>query len=107
MGELGSVARIEDIFHLAMIQTYHDAKKYCDYNPTRFYQKVIEKGGLAAAKEFLSSEKPQSGLTTLWECGRLDISMEAHVINPQFESLFTEDERETARKRLVDYGWED
>lgn len=95
------MAKLEDEFHLAMLQIYHNAKKYCDYNPTRFYQMVNENGGLVTAKALLSSQEPQAGLTTLWECERLDLSMEALVIDPQF----SEEERVTARERLVAYGW--
>jgi len=43
----------------------------------------------------------------LWECGRLDLSMEALVIDPRFEELFSAEEREIARERLVAYGWEE
>ena len=94
-------------FHLAMLQIYHNAKKYCDYNPIRFYQMVNENGGVATAKALLSSQEPQSGLTTLWECERLDLSMEALVIDPHFEALFSEEEREAARERLEACGYED
>ena len=65
-----------------------------------------EKGGLATAKALLASQEPQSGLTTLWECGRLDLSVEALVIDLGFEPLFSEEERETARERLAAYGYE-
>lgn len=96
----------EDEFHQAMLRIYHQAKKHCNYNATRFYQMVNEKGGLAAARVLLASQEPQSGLTTLLECGRLDLSMEALVIDPRFEPLFSEEEREAARERLVAYGYE-
>lgn len=97
--------KMENILHEEMLQIYHQAKKHCNYNATRFFQMVNEKGGLTTAKSLLSSREPQSGLTTLWECGRLDLSMEALVIDPRFEDLFSVDEREMARECLVAYGW--
>lgn len=65
-----------------------------------------EKGGLVTAKALLSSQEPQSGLTTMWECGRFELSMEALVLDPRFETLFSVEEREIARELLVAYGWE-
>jgi len=94
-------------FHQAMLQIYHQAKKHCNYTPTRFYQMVNEKGGLAAAKALLASPEPQSGLTILWECGRLDLSMEALVIDLRFGPLFSVEEREEARERLVARDWKE
>lgn len=101
--------KLEQIFHLEMLEIYYLAKedKDCNYTPTRFYQMVNEKGGVATAKILLANQEPQSGLTTLWECGHLDLSMEALVIDPRFEDLFNEKERAVARERLVAYGWDD
>ena len=101
------MAKLEDDFHLEMLQIYHQAKKDCNYNATRFYQMVNEKGRLATAKALFPSQEPQSGLTTLWECGRLDLSMEALVIDSRFEKLFSLENLEMAKERLVAYGWEE
>jgi hypothetical protein len=46
------------------------------------------------------------GFTTLWEHGRLDLSVEAHVLRPEFVGLFSAEERAIAAKRLSDYGYE-
>lgn len=45
------------------------------------------------------------GFPTLWEGGRLDLCVEAHVLRPEFEPLFDDAERRTARRRLSDYGY--
>ena len=100
------MVKLVDEFHNEMIEIYHQAKEKCNYTAIRFLQMVIDKGGVTAAKELLSSEKPQEGLTRLWECGQLDISMEALVLDPRFESLFTGEERRTAKERLEAYCWE-
>ena len=94
-------------FHVSMLNIYYKAKQYCNYNPTRFHQMVQEHGGVETAKRLLATPDVQVGLTTLWECGRLDLSMEALVIDPRFEELFSAEEREIARERLVAYGWEE
>lgn len=100
------MSNLDDEFHLEMIQIYHLAKKHCNYNATRFFQMVNDNGGLATAKILLSSQEPQAGLTKLWDCDRLDLSVEALVINPRFSLLFSEKEGKDARARLVSYGWE-
>jgi hypothetical protein len=42
----------------------------------------------------------------LWERGRLDLTVEALVFdNAKFQSLFTAEEVEIARKRLVRYEY--
>jgi len=95
----------ETAFHNAMLGIYEKAKEECRYNATYFLRMVMEMGGVAAAKRLLSSNVPQSGLFELWECGRLDISMEALVLNPRFRSLFTEEELKTDEQRLKDLGY--
>ena len=93
---------VKFVFHEEMLGIYEKAKKECGYNATRFFQKVREVGGVAAAKQWLSSDTPQEGLFKLWELGRLDLSMEALVLRKQFRGLFTEEELARARKRLHD-----
>lgn len=92
-------------FHNAMLQIYRDAKKNCDYNATRFLAMVNEKGGYATAQILLATDTVSEGLTAIWECGRLDLTVEALVLRPQFESLFSAQEKATATKRLTDYGY--
>lgn len=96
---------LEDQFHGAMVQIYEQAKAECDYVATRFIQMVAEKGGLRTAKELLSKDSPQEGFTRLWECGRLDLTVEALVLKPKFASLFNKAEREEARRRLEEYDY--
>jgi hypothetical protein len=90
----------ELIFHEEMLGIYEKAKKECGYNATRFLQMVQEKGGLKAAKQWLSTDTPQEGLFKLWELSRLDLSMERLVLRKQFRKLFTDQELAIARKRL-------
>ena len=92
-------------FDAAMLDTYHRAKRECRYHATYFLRLLEELGGVAAAKRLLASENPAAGLTTLWECGRLDLSVEAKVLLPEFAELFTEEERAAAKARLQAFGY--
>lgn len=89
-----------------MILIYERARGECKYTPTRFLQLVAQHGGVAAARHLLASEAPQYGFTELWECGRLDLTVEAHVLKPEFAELFTDAERAIARERLEEYGYQ-
>lgn len=64
-----------------------------------------DRGGVDAATQLLHGP-PSDGFTTLWEKGRLDLSVEYHVLDPQFSRLFTEEERGIARDRLEQFGFD-
>lgn len=99
------MANLERQFHTAMLGIYEIAKKNCNYNATRFLAVVNEKGGYRTAQTLLGTDKVSEGLTAIWECGRLDLTVEALVLRPEFAPLFTAEEKATATKRLKDYGY--
>lgn len=88
-----------------MISIYETAKLELGYNATRFVQMISDQGGLPTARQLLWSDAPSEGFTRLWERGRLDLTVEAHVLLDEFESVFTDQDREQARSRLKAYGW--
>jgi len=93
-------------FHQAMLEIYKAALDECRYRPTRFLQMVTEHGGVEAAKILINAQEPSDGFTRLWECDRLDLTVEAHAIKPEFAELFTEEEGQKARRRLEEYGYQ-
>lgn len=97
---------LEKKFNVDMQNIYITAKKELGYNATRFLQLISEKGGLHAAKQLISKNGGTYGFEVLWENNRLDLSVEAHVLNPQYSELFTEDEKEICRNRLREFGFE-
>jgi hypothetical protein len=96
---------LESLFHARMLEVYDQAKNECSYNATRFRQLVNAVGGLAAAKTLLNGSRHSEGLTRLWEAGRLDISMEATVLQEPWCRLFSPEELAVARKRLEALGY--
>ncbi|MDY6914074.1 MAG: hypothetical protein SVT52_06435 [Planctomycetota bacterium] len=99
-------AEIEREFDAAMMQIYHRALKEAKYNATRYLQMLHEHGGLATAQILLHSPTVSDGYTALWEKKRLDLTVEALILQPDWQGLFTDAEREIARKRLEDYGFD-
>ena len=92
---------LERNFHRAMLNIYSEADKL-GYRPTYFRRMVQDIGGLATAKRFLSTPYRQSGFDRLRNLGRLDLSVEAHVLTYPWSTLFTVREKEEARRRLRD-----
>lgn len=88
-----------------MAAIYDAAVQECKYHATRFIQMVRADGGLATARTLLDSDTLSDGLTRLWECGRLDLSLEALILQDEWAPLFTDVERERARMRLKGLGF--
>jgi hypothetical protein len=97
-------SKLEVAFHQEMLGIYESAKDRCSYTASRFVQMVRERGGIQAAKGLLHSSHYPEGLTTLWECGCLDISMEALVLKEPWRQFFSDEELAVAEKRLHDLG---
>jgi hypothetical protein len=67
---------------------------------------VSDKGGLSTAKYLINTPKPSDGYTHLYERGRLDLTVEAMIVeNPKWYPLFTVEEIAAAKKRLIKYGY--
>lgn len=96
---------LEREFHREMVNIYNRAQNEANYVATRFIQMVAEHGGLATAKILINTAIPSEGYTTLWEKGRLDLTVEALVAeDPRWKVLFSPDEIEKAKQRLREYG---
>lgn len=76
------------------------------YRPTRFRLMVAEHGGVEAVRRLLAASGTSEGFATLWAAQRLDLSVEAHALLPEFEQLFTDRERQEAKRRLLAHGFD-
>lgn len=97
---------LEIKFNADMKSIYDRAKKELGYNATRFLQLLSQVGGIEAAKKLISKDGGTYGFEVLWENKRLDLSVEAHVLKPEYENLFTEEERELCKDRLSKFGFD-
>ena len=97
---------LESRFHEAMIDIYRRARSDAGYNATRFLQMVSDQGGYEAARTLIHASKPSDGYTALWERGHLELTVEALILRPEWHDLFSEIERNIARQRLADYGYD-
>ncbi|MCC6442592.1 MAG: hypothetical protein IT210_03930 [Armatimonadetes bacterium] len=72
------------------------------YTPTRYLELARQYGSVTAVKMLLRTGEDgiQEGLIRLWELGRLDLSLEAMVLQEKYALLFADAERQIARGRL-------
>ena len=98
--------RLEEEFHSAMEDIYRRAREEAGYNATVFLRMVAEHGGLETARRLINAPTVSDGYTALWEKRRLNLTVEAKVIEtPRFHELFTKYELEICRRRLSEYGY--
>lgn len=97
---------LEDELTEAFIDGYHVAGKEVGYWGRRFLQAVRRNGGLATAKRMLlpRNEGQRKGLDALLEANRPELTVEAIVLQPRLQGLFTAAELATTKERLGEYG---
>jgi hypothetical protein len=97
---------IERDFDVAMLGIYTRAKVEANYTAKIYFDMLNRHRGLATAKALINATKPSDGYTALYERDRLDLTVEAMVLNePRWHSLFLPEEIEKAEKRLKQYGY--
>ena len=98
---------LEAQFTEAMFNVYRRAKAEAKYNATLFLQMVTDNGGRMTAKTLINAPQPSDGYTALYLLGRLDLTVEAVVVeNPRWHELFTPEELDKSAKRLRAYRYE-
>jgi hypothetical protein len=113
----GSASPLERRFHDAMVDIFRlageatrkggpDGRVMRGYWASYFLRGVRNHGGVAYAHQLLSAEGTTDGFRRLTEEDRLDLTMEALVLRPEYESLFTPGERSVAASRLARAGYQ-
>ena len=96
---------LEAQFDTAMLGIYTRAKSDAGYDAHRFFGMLDERGGLETARHLINASKVSEGYAALWERGRLDLTVEALILDEKWRPLFSKAEREIAIRRLRDYGF--
>lgn len=92
-------------FDEAMLEVYRRARSEAGYNASRFLGMLNDMGGLRTARALLHAPAVSDGYTALWERQRLDLTVEAVILHPEWHPLFSDHERQIARERLEEYGF--
>jgi hypothetical protein len=99
-------SKLESEFDTAMMDIYVRAKLEAGYTASIFHRMLTERQGLATAQHLINDKNVSQGYTALWERNRLDLAVEAVIIdNEKWHSLFSSDELAKARRRLYDYRY--
>ena len=96
---------LETEFAQRMKAVYDRGRTEAGYNAAYFLSMLSQYGPQETAHRLLASPAISDGFAELWERGRLDLTVEALVIEPQFTQLFTENEMQTAKRRLDQFGY--
>jgi hypothetical protein len=89
-----------------MFEIYARARAEAKYTASVFLGMLQRQGGLITAKQLINASKPSDGYTALYERGRLDLTVEAVVIeNIEWHDLFSTEELARAKARLKQYGY--
>jgi hypothetical protein len=92
-------------FGQAMRDIYLRARDELGYNATYFLSMLSELGAMQTAVRLVGSTTPSAGFTTLWERGRLDLTVEALVLSDEYADLFEDWIVKAALERLEAYGY--
>ena len=92
---------LEAQWDAAMAEMYERAGQEAGYWASRFLQMLGKRGGLGTARYMLHAKVSPDGYARLRAAGRLDLTVEAYALHPEFAPLFTPAELELARTRLA------
>lgn len=112
-----SVSSLELRFHGAMLDVFRlageatrrmrsDGTVAPGYWASYFLGGVRNHGGPEYAHQLLRKEGTTDGFQRLKEEGRLELTMEAHVLRPEYTELFSDEERRVAAHRLAEAGYQ-
>ncbi|WP_232718601.1 HNH endonuclease [Bacillus sp. FJAT-45037] len=99
----GQKQLINDL-HKAMLKIYDDSKAI-GYTPLKFRQMVANEGGLNTAKKLINSKQISDGFAELAQLGRLDLTVEALVLQKKYKPLFSDVELNIVKDRLEQLGY--
>ena len=93
-------------FEQALFTAYLRAKNEAKYNASIFYNMLNTRGGLSTAKFLINSSTVSDGYTELHRRKRLDLTVEAIVVEDErWHELFEPEELLKAKKRLSQYEY--
>lgn len=86
-------------FELAMRRIYTDSKA-AGYTPSAYRMMLDRDGAIVTARKLVFAQNPSEGFTKLWELKRLDLTVEALILQEPWRHLFDSEMLKAARKRL-------
>lgn len=98
------MANLEERFALAWGMLWNEMETL-GIPTARMQQQIQNLGAIAAAHRCLQGRRTSDGFAQLAQKGRLDLSLEALILKPEWGGLFTDEEANEALTRLLEAGW--
>lgn len=96
---------LQSKFNLEIMEAIEESKKI-GYNPTRFIVMLHkEKGNAFEVAQKLIKKDLTSGLWELYQHNRLDLSVEATMIKPEYRNLFSSELIRICERKLKQLGY--
>lgn len=95
----------EDQFTAHLNNLYLLIKEACHFSAKTFQKMVNTYGGVEAARRLIANPNPAQGLMEIAVCQRLDLSVEAQILQTPWSELFTDAEKDMARRKLKSLGY--
>lgn len=92
---------LEQQFHQEMINLCNRSSNEIGYDPRYLRRMISETGGLETARVLLNKKTVSEGFVELARHQRLDLAVEALIQIEPWNALFTQEEIEVARRRLL------
>lgn len=93
-------------FTEAMFGIYRRTLAEAHYNASHFHQMLTEQHGYDTALQLIRSPQPSAGFEKLWDLRRLDLTVEALVLQPRWYALFESGDLTAAHARLSQYRYQ-
>ena len=98
--------RLEAQFHERCLNLADAVSAARGAYPGYFSRGLEQDGAVATAERLVLAQRPSVTFLELAVMKRLDLTVEAIIQDPQWSELFSEEIRQTARRRLESFGWE-
>jgi predicted GNAT family N-acyltransferase len=90
----------------AMLEIYRRSLRDTGVDHRLFHQMIIERSPHETALHLVHALKPSDGYTDLFLKKRLDLTVEALVLQAKWTPIFADETRQQARKRLTEYHFD-
>lgn len=96
---------LENVFEKELIKKCEIAEKECGCTQKRLLLTIKKFGGVRTVQEILRKGRVSEGFDKLQKANRLDLTMEATIVESKYSELFTDDEVNSCHELLCEYGY--
>ena len=96
---------LENTFEKELIKKCEIAEKECGCTQKRILLNIEKFGALITVQEILRKGRVSDGFDKLQKANRLDLTMEALIIDNKYNELFTDEEVNACHELLCEYGY--